>query len=57
MARLCSSWRTASAKQGVLPYAMIVTKGRTQTVVRIDVHNAGRLCAMAQGTVTIMDPR
>lgn len=38
-------------------YATIVTMGRTQAVVRIDVHNAGRLCAMAQGTVTIMDPR
>ena len=34
-----------------------MTKGRTQAVVRIDVHNAGRLRAMAQGTVAIMDPR
>ena len=38
-------------------YATIMTMGRTQAVVRIDVHNGGRLCAMAQGTVTIMDPR
>ena len=38
-------------------YATILNMGRTQAVIRIDVHNAGRLCAMAQGTVTIMDPR
>lgn len=38
-------------------YATILNMGRTQAVVRIDVHNEGRLCAMAQGTVTIMDPR
>lgn len=38
-------------------YATILSMGRTQAVVRIDVHNDGRVCAMAQGTVTIMDPR
>lgn len=38
-------------------YATILSMGRTQAVVRIDVHNEGRLCAMAQGTVTIMNPR
>ncbi len=38
-------------------YATILNMGRTQAVVRIDVHNEGRLCAMAQGTVTIMAPR
>lgn len=38
-------------------YATIVTLGRTQAVVRIEVHNEGRLCATAQGTVTIMEPR
>lgn len=38
-------------------YATILNMGRTQAVVRIDVHNEGRVCAMAQGTVTIMDPR
>ena len=38
-------------------YARIVNLGRTQAVVQIDVHNDGRICALAQGTVTIMDPR
>lgn len=38
-------------------YATILSFGRTQAVARIDVHNAGRLCALAQGTVTIMNPR
>lgn len=37
--------------------AEIVNLSRTQAVVRIDVHNEGRLAAMAQGTVTIRDPR
>jgi acyl-coenzyme A thioesterase PaaI-like protein len=38
-------------------YASIQTFGRTQAVVRIDVLNEGRLAAIAQGTVTIMEPR
>lgn len=38
-------------------YATIVTMGRTQAVVRIDVHNEDRIVAFAQGTVTIMDPK
>ena len=38
-------------------YATIINMGRTQAVVRIDVHNADRLVASAQGTVTIMDAR
>ena len=38
-------------------YATIVSMGRTQAVVRIDVHNEERIAATAQGTVTIMDPR
>lgn len=38
-------------------YATIITMGRTQAVVRIDVHNEERLAASAQGTVTIMQPR
>ena len=38
-------------------YANIINLGRTQAVVRVDVQNEGRNCAMAQGTVTIMDPR
>ncbi len=37
--------------------AEIVNLSRTQAVVRIDVSNEGRICAMAQGTVTIRDPR
>ena len=42
---------TVSAK------AEILNMTRTQAVVRIDVFNEGRLCAMAQGTCTIQDPR
>ena len=38
-------------------YATIINMGRTQAVVRIDVHNVDRLAASAQGTVTIMDAR
>jgi uncharacterized protein (TIGR00369 family) len=38
-------------------YATIETFGRTQAVVRIEVLNEGRIAAIAQGTVTIMDPR
>lgn len=38
-------------------YAEIVNLGRSQAVVRIDVHNGGRICAVAQGTVTIMGAR
>ena len=38
-------------------YATIITMGRTQAVVRIEVVNENRLVASAQGTVTIMDPR
>jgi uncharacterized protein (TIGR00369 family) len=37
--------------------AEIVNLSRTQAVVRIDVTNEGRLTAIAQGTVTIRDPR
>jgi len=37
--------------------AEIINRSRSQAVVRIDVHNDGRLCAIAQGTCTIMDPR
>ena len=42
---------TVSAK------AEILNMTRTQAVVRIDVFNEGRMCAMAQGTCTIQDPR
>ena len=37
--------------------AEIINLSRTQAVVRIDLHNEGRLAAIAQGTVTIRDPR
>lgn len=37
--------------------AEIVNLSRTQAIVRIDVTNGGRLVAVAQGTVTIRDPR
>lgn len=37
--------------------ARIVSMSRTQAVVRIDVENEGRLAGIAQGTVTIRDPR
>lgn len=49
---------TAPVSQGtVTAEANIVNLGRTQSVVRIDVRNEGRLAAVAQGTVTIRDPR
>jgi 1,4-dihydroxy-2-naphthoyl-CoA hydrolase len=49
---------TAPVTQGtVVARAEIVSMTRTQAVVRIDVENDGRLAAMAQGTVTIRDPR
>lgn len=49
---------TRPVSQGVVDgYATIINMGRTQAVVRIDVHNEGRLAATAQGTVTIMDPK
>jgi uncharacterized protein (TIGR00369 family) len=49
---------TAPVKQGVVEArAEIVNITRTQAVVRIDVTNDGRTAAMAQGTVTIRDPR
>lgn len=37
--------------------AEIISLTRTQAVVRIDVTNEDRLAAVAQGTVTIRDPR
>ena len=49
---------TAPVTQGkVVARAEIVNLTRTQAVIRIDVENDGRLAAMAQGTVTIRDPR
>jgi 1,4-dihydroxy-2-naphthoyl-CoA hydrolase len=49
---------TAPVSQGVVEgRAEIVNLSRTQAIVRIDVTNDGRLAAVAQGTVTIRDPR
>ena len=49
---------TAPISKGVVEArAEIVNLSRTQAVVRIDVTNEDRLAAMAQGTVTIRDPR
>ena len=45
------------SKGTVEAIATIINLGRTQAVVRIDVINEGRICAMAQGTVTIRDPQ
>ena len=49
---------TAPVTQGtVTARAEIINLSRTQAVVRIDLENEGRICAMAQGTCTIRDPR
>lgn len=49
---------TAPVSGGVVEgRAEIVNLSRTQAIVRIDISNDGRLCAVAQGTVTIRDPR
>ncbi|MDA1075113.1 MAG: PaaI family thioesterase [Proteobacteria bacterium] len=49
---------TAPVTKGfVSAHAEILNLSRTQAVVRIDLSNEGRLCAIAQGTVTIRDPR
>jgi 1,4-dihydroxy-2-naphthoyl-CoA hydrolase len=46
---------TRPVTKGVVDgYAEIISMGRTQAVVRIDVHNEDRLVATAQGTETIM---
>ena len=45
------------SKGTVTAKAEILNMTRTQAVVRIDVFNEGRVCAMAQGTCTIQDPR
>ncbi len=37
--------------------AKVVSISRTQAVVRIEIANEGRLAAIAQGTVTIRDPK
>ncbi|HET6470584.1 MAG TPA: PaaI family thioesterase [Pseudomonadales bacterium] len=49
---------TAPVTQGtVTARAEIINLSRTQAVVRIDIVNDGRRVAIAQGTVTIRDPR
>jgi len=48
----------APVTQGTITaVATIASLARTLAVVRIDVSNEGRLCAIAQGTVTIRDPK
>jgi len=49
---------TAPVTKGkLIARAEIQNLSRTQAIVRIDVENEGRVCAMAQGTVTIRDPK
>jgi 1,4-dihydroxy-2-naphthoyl-CoA hydrolase len=49
---------TAPIRAGTLTArSEIITLGRRTAVVRIDVHNDGRLAGAAQGTVTITAPR
>lgn len=49
---------TAPVTKGVVDaYAEIINLGRTQAVVQIELINEDRLVAVAQGTVTIRDPR
>jgi 1,4-dihydroxy-2-naphthoyl-CoA hydrolase len=49
---------TAPVTKGtVTARAEIINLSRTQAVVRIDIINEGRRAAIAQGTVTIRDPR
>lgn len=49
---------TAPVTKGVVDaYAEIINMSRTQAVVQIKLVNEGRLAAVAQGTVTIRDPR
>ena len=49
---------TAPVSKGIVDaYAEIINLGRTQAVVQIELVNEDRLAAVAQGTVTIRDPR
>ncbi|HKI75213.1 MAG TPA: PaaI family thioesterase [Pseudomonadales bacterium] len=49
---------TAPVTTGVVDaYAEIINMSRTQAVVQIRFVNEGRLAAVAQGTVTIREPR
>ncbi len=49
---------TAPVSKGtVTGEAEILNMTRTQAVVRIELQNEGRVCALAQGTCTIVEPR
>ncbi len=49
---------TAPVTKGIVDaYAEIINMSRTQAVVQIELFNEDRLVAVAQGTVTIRDPR
>ena len=49
---------TSPVSQGVVTAtAEILVLTRTQAVVRIEIGNEGRTAALAQGTVTIRDPK
>ena len=49
---------TAPVSKGVVTArAEIMRMTRTMAIVRIDIENEGRVCAMAQGTCTIQDPK
>lgn len=49
---------TAPVTKGMVTgTAEIVLMTRTMAVIRIDVSNEGRICAVAQGTCTIRDPK
>ena len=49
---------TAPVSKGIVTArADIINMSRTQAVIRIELENEGRVCALAQGTCTIRDPR
>jgi uncharacterized protein (TIGR00369 family) len=49
---------TAPVSKGVVhARAEIINMTRTMAIVRIELHNENRLCAVAQGTCLIRDPR
>lgn len=49
---------TAPVSKGIVTAkAEIINMTRTQAVIRIELENEGRICALAQGTSTIRDPR
>ena len=51
-------WIEGAVTEGKLEaVAEIVAMTKSTAVVRIDVNNDGRTCAVAQGTVTLRPPR